>query len=203
MPITRAAWRSSPTWKRTHRCFLDSPRCNHSHHSLNSRHRLTFDSTGHPADSDPRSPLRNSQSSARQQNSFPRKCLSISTFQRKTNNMGLVTDATPRAQQVYGGFKPKSDLRKWGVAWAAVEGGNDSRFPSLGEICGDGIQVSQGGSSRLVYEEARFEGGKTNDIVRGGIKLREVRVPIEDVRASQAISADEHNELMRKYGHAQ
>lgn len=112
--------------------------------------------------------------------------------------MPILTDPTPRAQQTYGGFKPKSDLKKFGVAWAAVEGGSDSRFPALGEICGDGIAITQQGNTRLKYEEAKFD-GKPNDIVRGGVKLREVRVPIEEVQKSQQIASAEHNETMARY----
>lgn len=116
--------------------------------------------------------------------------------------MGLVTDPSPRNQQTYGKFKPKSDLSKYGVAWAAVEGAEDARWPSLGEITSLGQDVGGQGRARVVYEEATFGEGKnakTNDIKVRGLTLREVRVPIEHIKAAQKIEAGESNEMLQQF----
>lgn len=112
--------------------------------------------------------------------------------------MGLVTDPTPRSQQTYGKFKPKSDLTTHGVAWAAVEGSQDARFPSFNEITTLGQDVGGQGRHRLVYEEAKFN-GKPHDIKVGGMTLREVRVPIDDLRAAQKAEAGESNEMLEQF----
>lgn len=113
--------------------------------------------------------------------------------------MPLIEDPTPRSQQTYGKFKPKSDLTKFGVAWAAVEGGTDNRWPSLGEITSLGRSIGAQGRARLVYEEALFENKKPNDITVGGVKLREVRVPIEELRKADRIEASESNDMLKQF----
>ncbi len=114
--------------------------------------------------------------------------------------MSLVTDAQPRAQQAYGRFKPRADLTKKSVIWAAVEGDTDGRWSTVDELKEIGVPVGTRGLEFLKYEEhIDPKTKKPHDIKYGGVTLREMVCPKELADQKTAKEAMESTEMCRLF----
>ncbi len=102
--------------------------------------------------------------------------------------MPLIENSQSNAGFGYGSFTPHADMNKHGVVWAAVEGNNDGRWPTVKD-CQDGLNVGNDGKKRIGYTEFKDAKGKTHDITRGGVTLREMVCSIEDIKEKDCYEA--------------
>lgn len=113
--------------------------------------------------------------------------------------MPLVTNVNHRSQAAYGSFTPRADLKRFGVAFAAIGDGGDGRFPHIDQMMNEGLPAGTSNQS-LVYREFKDSQGKTHDItLPNGMKVREMIAPIEDLRAKEAIECAESQQLVDTY----
>lgn len=111
----------------------------------------------------------------------------------------LVTDASRRDPAPLGRFQPRADMNRFGVIWAAVEGSTDERWPQVGDVQTNGVQVGASGA-RLQYDEFKDASGQPHDIIMAnGLKLREMVCPIEFVRQKEKMEADASTALVKSY----
>lgn len=102
--------------------------------------------------------------------------------------MPLIENAQSNSGFGYGSFTPHADMSKHGVVWAAVEGNNDGRWPTVRD-CQDGLNVGNDGKKRIAYSEFKDSKGKFHEITRSGVTLREMVCPIEDIKAKDDYEA--------------
>ena len=116
--------------------------------------------------------------------------------------MALIENAQSKSQADYGAYAPHADMSKHGVIWAAVEGKNDGRWPTVRDAQ-DGINIGNDGRKRIGYTEFKDSKNKTHDIVRGGVTLREMICPIEDIKLKDAYEAKLSTDQVRDFKEAE
>lgn len=116
--------------------------------------------------------------------------------------MALVTNANNRSQSSYGSLQPRADMKRHGVAYAAIGDGGDGRWPHIDHIRTEGLQCGTSNQA-VVFEEYRDAKGNTHDVtLANGMKVREMICPIEDIEAKHRIECDESQRLVDQYTHS-
>ncbi len=95
--------------------------------------------------------------------------------------MPIVESAGTNSAFGHGDWSPSADQAKHGVIWAAVEGRNAGRYPTVRDAQ-SGIGFGNDGRKKITYREFKDDKGKTHDISKEGTLLREMICDIEDIQ---------------------